>query len=212
MAAAFCAGQSTASKPVEYPLEPIAISNCDYPPSPLDRKAYGKVTAMMLVSESGTVENVQVFKADPTLADVVDATIRGWKFKPVLSNGEPIAVVAKVICDYVSDTKAVVKPDIAPGTEFPHSVRVSETVSKGMLVRQVTPKYPTEAQAKHVRGTVVVSIVIDKQGNVADARVVSGPAELISASIDAVRQWQFRPYHLLGRPVDVQSSVQFNFN
>jgi protein TonB len=42
-------------------------------------------------------------------------------------------------------------------------------------------------------------------------RVVSGPALLRQAALDAVKQWRYRPYMLNGQPVEVETAVEVNF-
>jgi protein TonB len=54
-------------------------------------------------------------------------------------------------------------------------------------------------------------MVIRKDGTATDVQIVSGAAELAPAAIDAVRQWRYRPYQFLGRPVEIQTTAQINF-
>jgi TonB family protein len=49
--------------------------------------------------------------------------------------------------------------------------------------------YPSEALRRGVQGTVVVEVKLDSSGNVADARVVSGPDELRKSALQSVLQW-----------------------
>jgi protein TonB len=41
--------------------------------------------------------------------------------------------------------------------------------------------------------------------------VVSGPALLRQAALDAVKQWLYRPYLLNGQPVEVETAVSVEF-
>ncbi|HVR24715.1 MAG TPA: TonB family protein [Candidatus Polarisedimenticolia bacterium] len=58
---------------------------------------------------------------------------------------------------------------------------------------------------------VTLAMVIRKDATVTDVQVVSGTVELTAAAVDAVRQWRYRPYQLLGRPVEIQTTAHFNF-
>ena len=49
--------------------------------------------------------------------------------------------------------------------------------------------YPAAALKQGVQGTVVVEVKLDANGNVADARVVSGPDELRNTALQSVLQW-----------------------
>jgi len=210
---AFCWSQSDSTKPTTYPLEPVKISNAIYPLQAREQKIQGRVVAMMLVSETGDVENVQVFKADAMLSQAAEETIRQWKFKPVTKDGKAVPVIAKVTFNFVlgNEDQQGVAPDVAPATDFPQHVRVSETVMQGLLLSKVSPEYPAAAKANHVQGVVTLAMVIRKDGTITDVQVVSGPPELTAAAVDAARQWRYRPYQLLGRPVEIQTTAQFNF-
>jgi|SRR6516164_96159 TonB family protein len=63
------------------------------------------------------------------------------------------------------------------------------------LVPIKTPNvpYPDEALKKHIEGTVVLSITVNEQGKVSDAKVISGPLELIQAALDSTKLWEFVP-------------------
>lgn len=211
--AGFSWSQSDLTKPTTYALEPVKISNAVYPLQARERKTQDRVTAMMLVSENGDVENVQVFKADAVLSQAAEETIRQWKFKPVTKNGEAVPVIAKVTFNFVlaNDNQEGITPEVAPATNFPQHVRVSDTVMPGLLISKVSPVYPTAAKDKHIQGVVTLAMVIGKDGTVTDVQVVSGPSEITAAAIDAVRQWRYRPYKLLGRPVEIQTTAQINF-
>jgi TonB family protein len=84
-------------------------------------------------------------------------------------------------------------------------------VTGGMLLHKVEPKYPRKAKRNRIQGTVVLRAVIGKDGLIKDLRVISGPEELISPSVRAVRQWVYRPYLLKGEPVEVDTQVSVNY-
>jgi TonB family protein len=61
------------------------------------------------------------------------------------------------------------------------------------------------------QGSVVLQARIGTDGIVQDMRVLSGPAMLVSAAQEAVRQWQFKPYLQSGQPVETQAKIIVNF-
>ena len=75
------------------------------------------------------------------------------------------------------------------------------------LISKVAPKYPPEAKAARIQGTVVLDAVIDKSGRVDDLKVVSGPSELQQSSMDAVRHWKYKPFLLNGDPIEVKTTI-----
>jgi TonB family protein len=90
-------------------------------------------------------------------------------------------------------------------------VKVAGNVQAAKLLHQVAPKYPDEARAKLVEGSVVLHAIIGKNGNVKDLTVDSGPALLIDAASDAVRQWVYMPTLLNGEPIEVDTTITVNF-
>jgi TonB family protein len=73
------------------------------------------------------------------------------------------------------------------------------------------PTYPIEAKKAGIQGVVQLSAVIGKDGTVENLKVVSGPKELQQASLDAVRQWTYRPYQLNGNPVEVETTINVTY-
>jgi TonB family protein len=53
----------------------------------------------------------------------------------------------------------------------------------------------------------LLSVVVGEDGNVKNIQVVSGPNELQQSSIDAVRQWRYKPYLLNGDPIEVKTTI-----
>jgi Gram-negative bacterial TonB protein C-terminal len=96
-----------------------------------------------------------------------------------------------------------------PGSSGPLGGRI--TLSSDILVDQyqVRPVWP--AFPHHVPGKVNVRFVVGKDGTVVEAEALDGPEVLHKPSLDAVRQWQFRPYLILGEPVEVESRTVFEF-
>jgi len=80
-----------------------------------------------------------------------------------------------------------------------------------MLKTKIDPVYPVEAIKNYVSGTVVLHATISAKGNVESLRVISGPASLQQASLDAVRQWTYRPYLLDNIQVEVETTINVVF-
>ena len=112
------------------------------------------------------------------------------------------------------DQAAVANP---PGAQAPVTTvgqtvqRVSSGVARGLLIKQVAPAYPPIARQARVQGAVLLSVIIGKEGNVKNISVVSGPAMLRQAALDAVSQWVYKPMLLNGQPAEVLTEVEVNF-
>jgi len=91
------------------------------------------------------------------------------------------------------------------------SVRVAQGVSQGLIIKKVPPVYPPQAKYAHIQGSVLMSAVISKQGDIEDLEVLDGPIELAVSAVNAVRQWKYRPYVLNGEPVEVHTTITVNY-
>ena len=77
--------------------------------------------------------------------------------------------------------------------------------------QKTQPVYPPIAKAARVSGTVVLQATISKTGTIENLHVVSGPAMLQQAALDAVKSWRYRPYLLNSEPVEVETTVNVIF-
>jgi TonB family protein len=67
------------------------------------------------------------------------------------------------------------------------------SVQGAEFVFGVPPAYPISARRSGVEGPVTVEVTLAPNGEVSDARVISGPQELRRAAMDAVLNFQFKP-------------------
>jgi len=99
---------------------------------------------------------------------------------------------------------------VPPPPTIRREFRRSE-ILQGSLIRRVEPKYPPLAIATRIQGSVVLAAVISKAGTIENLRLVAGHPMLVPAAIDAVRQWQYRPYILNGDVIEVETQITVNF-
>jgi len=85
------------------------------------------------------------------------------------------------------------------------------TNSPDVLSRASEPLYPPLAEQMKLQGAVTLQVKIDKQGNVVDTQVLSGPEILATAAREAVQDWHFRPHYVNGAPVETEVRVVVNF-
>ena len=88
---------------------------------------------------------------------------------------------------------------------------ISSGVAAGMLIRKTPAIYPPVAKTARVSGTVELHAIISKDGTIKDLNVVSGPAMLRQAAIDAVRTWRYKPYKLNNEPTAVETTINLVF-
>jgi protein TonB len=88
-------------------------------------------------------------------------------------------------------------------------VIVSEAAERALLTNQ--PAIPYPANAKGQQGTVVLQVLVGRDGTVQDAKFFQGSFLFARAAIDSAKQWKFKPYILNGRPVSVQTTLTMKF-
>ncbi len=100
----------------------------------------------------------------------------------------------------------------APVTQArqPHRIRVNKDVQKAKLIHTISPMYPP-LNYKRVDGTVVLHVLIGKNGAVKSAQYVSGPDNLRDSAVKAVLQWRYEPTLVNGAPVEVDTTVSVVF-
>lgn len=73
-------------------------------------------------------------------------------------------------------------------------------------------KYPELARKAEVEGTVVVVVIIDKEGKPESARIIKSVTEVLDkAAVEAVLKQQFTPARQRNRPVRVEMAIPVHF-
>ena len=91
------------------------------------------------------------------------------------------------------------------------TLRISQGVTDGLLIKKVPPAYPHQAIQMHVQGAVQLKAMIDRQGRITSVQVVKGDPMLARSAVEAVKQWRYKPYFLDGQPVDIETQITVNF-
>jgi TonB family protein len=92
------------------------------------------------------------------------------------------------------------------------ATRVGGRVAEDNLTHKVIPAYPVAAKENRIQGTVELHALISKDGVPIELRVVSSPSDELSANtLEAVRQWRYRPTLLNGNPVEISTTIVVNY-
>ena len=105
-------------------------------------------------------------------------------------------------------------PATATQPQGPARVRVGGNVRAPRKLQDVKPVYPESMRAAGRGGVVRLDAIINVDGTVSGANVLSADAhpDFAIAAIDAVRQWRFSPTLLNGQPVEVVMTVTIDFS
>ena len=128
--------------------------------------------------------------------------------------GVPGGVMGGAIGGMLDAIRAPEAPPPPPhaSAEGPRApVPVGGNVQPPRIIYRVNPDYPLLAHQAGIQGEVIISAIIDSQGNVVDMKVVSGPPLLYSAAIKALGQWKFQPTYLNGEPVAIKWNASVKF-
>jgi len=98
-----------------------------------------------------------------------------------------------------SNSQSVAPP--APASEY----------RQPQLISSVPPVYPNLARSQNIRGDVVVDLLVDETGTVVQAQVVSGPALLRGAAVEALRKSKYMPATLDGKATSAHVVVTIHF-
>jgi len=124
--------------------------------------------------------------------------------------GIPGGQLGGVIGGIISNTSNLSSvPSFVPAT--PQRVRISQGVTKGLLIHRVEPPYPPIARQARIQGEVVLTAIINPNGEITNLQLVSGHPMLVPAALAAVKQWRYKPFLLNGQPVEVETTVTLTF-
>lgn len=112
---------------------------------------------------------------------------------------------------FVSAVLAVVVASPSPQAQEQPLIAGEAGVPIPKRTKMVKVVYPPEAQANGIRGIVILDLTIDKNGKVTAVDVVRSIPGLDDAAIEAVKQWEYEPAKVGGKPAAVKLTVPITF-
>jgi protein TonB len=122
----------------------------------------------------------------------------------------------KTGCVTCSSTPTVVRVDTdskppEPPVVKPKTERVTSIVLTSKAVSLPPPAYPAMAKQMRLQGPVNIQILVDEQGKVVSAQIVSGHPILSPSAKEAAMRARFTPTVLNGQAVKIQGVITYNF-
>ena len=117
-------------------------------------------------------------------------------------------------CNPREDTAAATEfaqPRVDPNRPVFDAPVIEPSRAEELLVHRVEATYPQMARIAHIQGDVILHVLINKQGHVANIKATSGHPILVQAARDAVKQWEYQPFQLNGEPAEVETAVVVKF-
>lgn len=187
----------SAGQPAEKASEKRADSKTDTPPTadlpgPKNNEGIDSPKSIMPTTDKNSAVHV----------DAADAQGNSPKNAEPARKSGPTTPTAKR--DSIPELqKTTVEPPIALTEAGP--------LTPPKLIKSVKAVPPPEAVRGFATGDVELDAIVDANGRVKSANVLSGPDSLKSAAIDAVKQYKYEPAMQGGKPVaaHVKVTVQF---
>src|SRR6266851_2463520 len=107
--------------------------------------------------------------------------------------------------------KSVAVEDAPPPAPKPLLRPLSGGVLNGKALALPMPNYPEVARRLRITGLVQVDVVVDENGKVISAKVLSGPGSLRDVALQAALRARFSPTKLSGQSVKVSGQINYNF-
>jgi len=118
-----------------------------------------------------------------------------------------LSAVVDSVTTLVPSDPALTPPEAAVSAK-PDKVQLSAGIAVGQLLKKLQPYYPQDAKGARISGTVVLQATIGTDGGIHDLHVISAPAPSLAVSaLWAVSQWEYKPYLLMGEPVEVETTI-----
>jgi TonB family protein len=120
-------------------------------------------------------------------------------------------LVFKSHLESIEELKTVSESDFVPQTGSLHVIRrvnVPEEVARKSLLQHPKPIPPPLAEIARIYGDVVIQVIIGTDGRILSMHVLSGPAMLQQAALNAVKQWVYQPYSVNGEAVQVITTIK----
>jgi TonB family protein len=136
----------------------------------------------------------------------------------VSSGKQRLFSVSVEMIEWLDSPDAILSPAgdavlVRAAVSQPTPGKTGDDIAIGLLVKKTPPVYPMMAKMAHEQGVVVIAAVIGKDGRIHDLEVLASPSPLLSKSaVDAVKQWEYKPYLLNGEPVEVETTVNVVFS
>lgn len=108
---------------------------------------------------------------------------------------------AFLLCGFVAGLALAQDAPKVAGTDVPPPKRT----------KLVLPEYPAEAQERGLHGIVILEVLIDTHGKVAEAKVIRSIPPFDASALAAVRHWEYEVTKVGGTPVSVLLTVPITF-
>jgi TonB family protein len=154
--------------PPEYP----ALAKVNY--------IQGRVRVQIVVSPAGTVASAHVLSGNPLLAAAVLKSVRMWRYRPLVANGDSIPFATRVDIIFSLRIKRIDLAPLQAESDFRRQVKPPEVLTR-----------PGEAVSADP--SVRVRLLLNAEGKVIDSGILRGVPSQFEGARKSIERWSFRP-------------------
>jgi TonB family protein len=155
----------------------------------------GEVILELDVASTGVVRAAKVLRSTPPYTDAVMGAVKAWRFDPAELEGDRdekrATVDSTVLVVAIFKAPTLNAPTLG---EVPRDVG-TESDSTPYPFSTGAPAYPPRARSG---GVVMIEALVDAGGRATAPRVVQSSPPFDDGSVEALRQWMFRPARIRG--------------
>jgi TonB family protein len=169
----------------------------------------------LVVTEDGAATDIQVISSHGDAFDqaAVDA-LRRCKFDPATLNSKPVPIHIFARVRFFEDKRETFPRILAHyGLDAGQGAFATRKFDKPPVAIYIAPaEFSDKARKAKVQGVVLVSTVIDEQGNPTDIKVVKSLGMgLDEKAIESVHRSRFQPATKDGVPIAARITMEVNF-
>jgi TonB family protein len=168
-----------------------------------------------VIAADGSVARLDVIAPQgDALETAAAAAVQQSKFAPGTVNGNPVPVEVCGRVPFIHVQPAIPRlgPCLPSGAAGP-AFRMPPGVTPPRATYTAIPEYSEQARKKKINGTVLISTLVNEQGEPTDIRVEKGIGYgLDERAVQSVSQYRFQPaVDRDGKPVAVRIAIQVTF-
>jgi TonB family protein len=161
----------------------------------------GSVELVVTIGTDGHVKAARTVHGHPLLAQAAEEAVLQWRYKPTELNGAAVEAQSQVFVNFLGEPA---------GAPVPSSAPAAGALQPAELISRKEPIHPG-GDLQSLGGTVIFHARVGLDGRLSSIRVTDGPAELVPAALEAVKQWVYRPAKIDGQPTESETQVALRF-
>ena len=150
----------------------------------------GKVLLNVVIGEDGKVEKIHVLKGHPFLALAALQSVRNWRFRPFVTNGQRTPIRTTVAVPFILRRRNFNQPFILPARA---ARDLEQRISPPEILTTKKELENGNTDPAGERDSIRLRVLLSEAGKVEDAGIVSGDAGLLPGAVARAMRMRFKP-------------------